>query len=101
MAHNVVSKWVPLCWEAFLDYHIRAVNLSALEIQILSLLLNGRNSEAETQMRAFGWLEWDEEKNQLKRNRERDEFFDKLRGNFDFPLDLLASARGPTKLNRD
>lgn len=93
IAHNVLSKWVPLCWEAFVDFHIRAISLSAPETQVLALLLNGRISDAETQMRALGWLDWDDKKNQPKRNRERDEFFEKLRSNFNFSLDLLESTR--------
>lgn len=96
IGEKIVSKWVPLAWEAFLDYQVNAVSLSALEAQLVGLLLNGQLTEARSQMRSFGWLDWDTTANQLKRNRERDEFFEKLVSHFGFPLDSVAALRsGP------
>jgi thymidylate synthase (FAD) len=92
IGEEIVAKWVPLTWEAFLDYNIRSVQFSAPEVLLLSLLLGGKLSEAQLQMRSLGWLDWDEGKKQLKRNRERDEFFEKLKNKLDFALDSFLSA---------
>lgn len=35
---QIVAKWVPLVWEAFLDYNHRAWNLSRIEIDLLHAL---------------------------------------------------------------
>jgi thymidylate synthase (FAD) len=88
IGEQVVAKWVPLAWEAFLDYYVDAVRFSSVEIRLLALLLQGNISAAQTHMRALGWLEWDELKNQLKRNRERDEFLEKLKLSLGFSLEL-------------
>jgi thymidylate synthase (FAD) len=79
---QVVSKWVPLAWEAFQDYRLQAVRLSGLEVKILGLLLSGKISEAQEQMRSYGWSELKEGGTQPKKHRERDEFLEKLQKTF-------------------
>jgi len=38
---RVMEAWVPLCWEAFTDYRLQAVNLSRVEAEIVRRLLRG------------------------------------------------------------
>lgn len=86
---HIVSKWVPLAWEAFQDYVLQAAHLSGLEVKIVGLLLNGNISGAQEQMRSYGWSERQESGTQPKKNRERDEFFEKLERKFGASLSSL------------
>jgi len=47
-------------------------------------VLAGRSGKASELARSYGWLQWDAEKKRWKRNRERDEFEQKLKEKFDF-----------------
>lgn len=42
---DLVSRWVPAAWEAFVDYRHHAVQLSRLEVQALSALLRGERPD--------------------------------------------------------
>ncbi len=76
IGNEIVSNWCPLAWEAFKDYKMNAMNLSALEIQILKQIVNGNKEEAVLLADNFGWLNRLEGK--LSKNRERIEFEEKL-----------------------
>lgn len=74
IGHNIVAEWVPLAWEAFLDYRLNAVTFSATEMELLRNVLsieqiNGLLAATvdKTDMAFFG-------------RRERAEFYDKLNG---------------------
>ena len=56
IAHEIVSKWVPLTWEAFVDYRLNALSLSATEVAFLGLLNSGQQEELLAQMQEKGWL---------------------------------------------
>jgi len=73
---QIVSQWVPLTWEAFLDYRLGAMTLSRTEIGLLSLLHAGRGVEAVEEMHAAGWLQ--REGDTWKPSREAREFAAKL-----------------------
>jgi thymidylate synthase (FAD) len=45
---EIVSRWVPLTWEAFADYRLESVCLSRLEAELISRLLNGDKVELAT-----------------------------------------------------
>src|SRR5436190_9378111 len=77
-AYEIVAKWCPLTWQAFMDYHFHAAHLSRLEMVVLQAITSGNTDEAVRQAAAFGWLERGEKG--LKRNRERGEFEEKLKG---------------------
>jgi thymidylate synthase (FAD) len=47
IGEKIVQKWVPLAWEAFMDYRHGAVRLSGNEIEILSLINNNRAEDAD------------------------------------------------------
>jgi thymidylate synthase (FAD) len=77
IGEQIVAKWVPLTWEAFLDYHFHALNLSRLEIDVLQAIGAGDGKQAIARAEGFGWLE--KADRGFKRNRERAEFEAKLR----------------------
>jgi thymidylate synthase (FAD) len=47
IGEKIVQEWVPMAWEAFMDYRHGAVRLSRSEVEILSLINNGRTEEAD------------------------------------------------------
>ena len=55
IGEKIVSKWVPLAWEAFLDYRHGAVSLSGDETEILALMNGGRKDEADELLLTAGF----------------------------------------------
>ncbi len=56
IGHQIVAKWVPLAWEAFLDYRLNAMSLSQMEVSLLGLLYSGKQEEAVRWMEDKRWL---------------------------------------------
>lgn len=77
IGYEIVSKWCPIVWQAFLDYHMGQLNLTKLDLEIISALGSGDKARAMSLATEFGWLKRGEKG--LKRNRERNELEDKLR----------------------
>lgn len=77
IGEEIVAKWVPLTWEAFLDYRFHATGLSRIESEVLAAAGAGDMERAIGLAREAGWLE--PGKNGLKGNRERREFEGKLK----------------------
>ena len=73
---EIVSKWCPMTWEAFLDYRMNSLGLSGIEIEIVQAIGAGDHTGARAIAEAKGWLE--PGKSGFKRNRERDELEAKL-----------------------
>jgi thymidylate synthase (FAD) len=46
IGEQIVAKWVPIVWEAFLDYRIHEMTLSAVETRIIQALIAGDATEA-------------------------------------------------------
>ncbi len=76
IGYEIVRRWCPLAWEAFLDYQLQAETFSRLELQLLSKILQGEPGECLRQAEEFGWLKRKE--GRLVRHRERGEFEEKL-----------------------
>lgn len=74
IGEQIVSKWVPLTWNAFKEYRINGIHLTGRDIDIINCM-NTSYVPAEE----FGWLEKSKRTGKLKRNRERDECEMKLR----------------------
>ena len=74
---EIVSRWCPIAWEAFVDYQLNSVSWSRLELQIIQALTAGRPEEAKKLATEFGLLPCGPEG--LKRNRERNEIETKLK----------------------
>lgn len=72
IGNEIVAKWVPMAWEAFVDYRLNAAQLSRLEVEVIKQLLSGNEAEAMALAESFGWLGRRGDK--LKSNRERSEF---------------------------
>ena len=76
LGEEIVSRWVPLTWQAFKDYRFEGISLSRMEQHILSKIANGNSGKAIELAESFGWLQKVDGK--LKQNSERMEFEGKL-----------------------
>ena len=72
---EIVSKWVPLAWEAFVDYRLSKLVFSEIELGLLRMLIASDPDQALEYAKQIGWVERD---GSTKPNRERDEFVRKL-----------------------
>lgn len=77
LGSEIVSRWCPLTWEAFLDYRANSLSLSGPETTLLYHLNNGNPKEAEAIAERLGWLESGD--GHLKSNREREEAREKFK----------------------
>jgi thymidylate synthase (FAD) len=77
IGREIVARWVPLAWEAFVDYRLSALSLSRLESDILAALGAGDPARAVELATAAGWLARGDG-GALKRHREREECEEKL-----------------------
>lgn len=46
IGYEIVSKWVPTTWEAFLDYRLNSVDFSETELRLLGLIYAHKQSAA-------------------------------------------------------
>jgi len=77
IGEQIVARWVPIAWEAFLDYRRSALTLSGSETEIVAAIGAGDRAKATELAAAAGWLERTEE-GALKASRERRELEEKL-----------------------
>jgi len=73
---EIVRRWCPIAWEAFLDYRMETMGLTRLEIPVVAAIVAGDTEGATRIAEGHGWLK--PGKKGLLRNRERSEFEDKL-----------------------
>lgn len=78
IGEQIVSKWVPIVWEAFLDYQRHGMHLSRIEREVLLALIAGSPERARTIAESSGLLKIGKGGG-LARNREREELEAKLR----------------------
>jgi thymidylate synthase (FAD) len=78
IGHEIVAKWCPNAWDAFLDYQVDSIQLSKIERKVLTLLSSGQSDEAIAELEAIGLLS--RTNSGITRNRERSELEAKLRG---------------------
>jgi thymidylate synthase (FAD) len=76
IGNEIVSRWCPIAWEAFLDYRLKAVNLTRYDAEIIRALAAGQREEAMKLAQDFGLLP--EGSGLMKANRERSELEAKL-----------------------
>lgn len=72
IGEQIVSKWVPLAWEAFCDYRLNAMALSAIELKLLRSVNSGDVNEFFVEARKSGFVSGDDQ--DLKFSREYSEF---------------------------
>jgi thymidylate synthase (FAD) len=78
IGEQVVARWVPQAWEAFLDYRKRALHLSGIEAEIVAALAAGDPTRAITLASDGGLISYSDD-GRLKPNLERSEIDVKLR----------------------
>ena len=76
IGEQIVSRWVPLTWEAFKDYRLNQMTLSQQDQELLALLVGGKDQAADDWCRERGWVKVKAGK--LILSREALEFSDKL-----------------------
>jgi thymidylate synthase (FAD) len=74
---QIVARWCPVTWEAFLEYRRHSLSLSRSEQALLSLITAGERQKALEMAASLGWL--NPSAKDLPTNRERGEFDEKLR----------------------
>ena len=77
IGEQIVARWVPIAWQAFLDYRVRATVLSGLEGRIIQALAAGDARRAAELVEEAGLLERTQE-GAVKPNFERREIEEKL-----------------------
>jgi thymidylate synthase (FAD) len=77
IGEEIVAKWVPVVWEAFLDYRQHAVQLSRIEAEIISALNSQGPEHACNLATRYGLLNRRKD-GSLVRSRERTELEAKL-----------------------
>ncbi len=77
IGEQIVAKWVPLAWEAFLDFRKNALLLSRIEAQVVSALVANAPEQARRIAESVGLLTYGRA-GKLVTNRERTEFESKL-----------------------
>jgi len=92
IGNEIVRVWVPLAWQAFLDYNYNSVSLSSIEADVLRALLAGDREGASAIAEAAGWLTLQPGKGGLRANRERDEFVQKMRDRFGYEVSWRIPA---------
>ena len=78
IGEEIVAKWVPVAWEAFLDYRRHAVQLSGVEAEIIGALVSNDPERARRLAATYGLLSPGKD-GSLAQNRERTEIEAKLR----------------------
>lgn len=78
IGEEIVKRWCPITWQAFMDYRMNALALTAREIEVLGAINSAGSQKAVSIAESFGWLDKNE-KGALKQNRERLECEEKLR----------------------
>jgi len=76
IGEEIVKRWCPITWEAFLDYRTNALMLSGHESEIVAALAGETKSKAIELAESFGWIKYKEGK--LTGNLERAELETKL-----------------------
>ena len=77
MGEQILRRWCPVAWEAFLDYHFQSAHFSRIEMDILSAIGGNDAAQAKVLAAKAGWLQQGQDG--YKRNRERTEFEMKLK----------------------
>jgi thymidylate synthase (FAD) len=77
IGEQIVAKWVPLVWEAFLDFRRHAMQPSRIETKVVALL-NSHHPESALKFAEDAGLTVRRDDGQLMPNRERTELEAKL-----------------------
>jgi len=75
IGNEIVAKWCPITWEAFLDYRVNSSHMTRLEMEVLLAVTSGKNAKAIELAKSYGWIKED---GSVKKNREREELEEKF-----------------------
>lgn len=89
IGNEIVCRWCPVAWEAFVSYRLNSTTLSALESEVIRHLVAGSASRAIEVAQAAGLVSPDG--SPQKANRERDELEAKL-ANLGFSIPWRAGG---------
>jgi thymidylate synthase (FAD) len=78
IGEQIVAKWVPFVWEAFLDYRAKSLQLSRIEFEIVCSLIARSPERARAVAESNGLLKSGKD-TKLAPNRERKELESKIR----------------------
>ena len=76
IGNEIVRRWCPIAWEAFLDYRVNASELTRIDGEIIAAIAAGDDARAVTLARSYELLP--EVGEDMKRNMEREELEEKL-----------------------
>ena len=76
IGHEIVARWCPVAWEAFVDYRLGAVSFTAVDLDVILPLIAGNKEGAIAAAQKRGLIPKDS--SALTRNRERSELETKL-----------------------
>jgi thymidylate synthase (FAD) len=76
IGHEVVRRWCPTVWDAFIDYKLQGSKLTRLEIDIIRAIQSGNPEHGRELAVQFGILPPPGQ--EIKRNREREDLEAKL-----------------------
>lgn len=77
IGNEIVRRWCPIAWEAFLDYRVNALELTRIDCEIIAAIAAADDARVIALARAYEILP--EEGEEMKRNMEREELEEKLR----------------------
>ncbi len=76
IGEQIVSRWVPLVWEAYQDYVLNTIQLSPVDQKVMTLISSGKSDEVKAFLEEKKWLTYKE--GQARPHYERAELEDKL-----------------------
>ena len=76
IGNEIVSRWCPIAWEAFVDYRLKSAAPTRYDVEIVRALVGGKNEQAIALAREFGLVPADG--SPMKASRERSELEAKL-----------------------
>jgi thymidylate synthase (FAD) len=76
IGNELVSRWCPIAWEAFVDYRLKSASLTRYDVEIIRALVEGNGEDAARLAREFGLVS--QNGTPVKANRERTELEAKL-----------------------
>jgi thymidylate synthase (FAD) len=76
IGHEIVRRWCPIVWEAFIDYRLHGSTLTRLEIDMIRAIQSGDADQPRALAVKFGLLPPPGQ--EVKRNREREDLEAKL-----------------------
>jgi thymidylate synthase (FAD) len=77
IGEEILQRWCPLAWEAFMDYRYNAIYFSILEMEVMQAIASGDKQAAIRKAESFGWLS--KKAGKLKGNLECRTFEDKIK----------------------